>query len=201
MNESGKVPRFATIDIDRASGSLAGMIADWYGNAPLPNARISADIVAQRLARFQMQPPAGETIRATQDGGMEAASETGQSPVDAASPGTSVLTLASEALSESIAALKACVEAMHGDHPGDDSYWQAVDLAEAVITKADFRQVCPDAEAAGEPGSREHAQAIVRDARAVLDRLVLHSPDHGVDEFLDAISDARLLVAKIDGAE
>lgn len=47
----------------------------------------------------------------------------------------------------------------------------------------------------------ESAEAMVRDARAVLDRLVRHSPDHGVDEFLDAINDARILVARIDGAE
>lgn len=47
----------------------------------------------------------------------------------------------------------------------------------------------------------EAGDALVRDARAVLDRLIQYSPDHGVDEFLDAIRDARLLVAKIDGAE
>ncbi|RWO22803.1 hypothetical protein [Mesorhizobium sp.] len=42
----------ALVDIGRASESIAEMVADWYGNAPLPNARISADIIAQRLARF-----------------------------------------------------------------------------------------------------------------------------------------------------
>lgn len=47
----------------------------------------------------------------------------------------------------------------------------------------------------------ESASALVIQARVVLDRLVQFSPDHGVDEFLDAINDARLLVAKIDGAE
>lgn len=69
--------------------------------------------------------------------------------------------------------------------------------------RADDAMGCPElgAEVAGEPGSQEHAQTIVRDARALLDRIVLHSPDHGVDEFLDAIRDARLLIAKIDGAE
>lgn len=40
-------------------------------------------VVDQKL---RMQPPAGETIRSTQDGSMEGASETGQSPVDASSP-------------------------------------------------------------------------------------------------------------------
>lgn len=103
---------------------------------------------------------------------------------------TSVLTLASEALSDAVAALKECAERMSGDHPGSDDYWRAVERAEAII-----------AYAAGEPGSQEHARAIVRDARAVLDRLVRYSPDHGVDEFLDVINDARLLIAKIDGAE
>jgi hypothetical protein len=46
------------IDISRASESLAGMVADWYGGTTsLPNARISADVIAQRLNRFEMQPP------------------------------------------------------------------------------------------------------------------------------------------------
>ena len=58
-----------------------------------------------------------------------------------------------------------------------------------------------DAIEGDEPGSQEFSQQIVREARAVLDRLVTYSPDHGVDEFLDAIRDARLLVARIDGAE
>ncbi|WP_136617015.1 MULTISPECIES: hypothetical protein [Mesorhizobium] len=40
------------LDIDRASESIAEMVADWYGNAPLPNARITASVIAQRLARF-----------------------------------------------------------------------------------------------------------------------------------------------------
>lgn len=153
------------IDRDRASESIAEMVAVWYGNAPLPNARITADVIAQRLDRFA-----------------------GQSAV----PANSVLSLTSAALSDAIEALRVCVEAMSQDHPGDDSYWDAVRNAEAIIAKA---------EVAGEPGSQEHAQTIVRDARALLDRIVLHSPDHGVDEFLDAIRDARLLIAKIDGAE
>lgn len=158
---------FQTIDLDRASESLAGMVADWYGNAPLPNARITAEVIAQRLDRFAVK---------------------------------SVLSLTSADLSEAVAALKACVAAMHNDHPGDNEYWKAAELAEYVIMKVDFRQVCPD-EVCGDHGSEEHAQTIVRDARALLDRLVMHAPDHGVDEFLDAIRDARLLVAKIDGAE
>jgi len=41
-----------TIDVSRAAESLAGMVADWYGDAPLPNARITAHAIAQRLARF-----------------------------------------------------------------------------------------------------------------------------------------------------
>lgn len=41
-----------TLDIGRASESIAEMVADWYGNAPLPNARITAEVIAQRLARF-----------------------------------------------------------------------------------------------------------------------------------------------------
>jgi hypothetical protein len=49
--------RLVTIDIGRASASLADMIAEWYGNAPLPNARISAVTIATRLSRFEMQPP------------------------------------------------------------------------------------------------------------------------------------------------
>ena len=47
----------------------------------------------------------------------------------------------------------------------------------------------------------ESASALVIQTRVVLDRLVQFSPDHGDDEFLDAINDARLLVVKIDGAE
>lgn len=47
------------VDIDRASESIAGMVADWYGDAPLPNARISADIIARRLRRFVV--PANKT--------------------------------------------------------------------------------------------------------------------------------------------
>lgn len=45
--------RLVTIDIGRAAESLAGMIAEWYGNAPLPNARISAVTIATRLSRFE----------------------------------------------------------------------------------------------------------------------------------------------------
>ncbi len=150
------------IDRDRASESIAEMVADWYGNAPLPNARITAEVIAQRLDRFAVK---------------------------------SVLSLTSADLSEAVAALKACVAAMHNDHPGDNEYWKAAELAGYVIMKVDFRQVCPD-EVCGDHGSEEHAQTIVRDARALLDRLVMHAPDHGVDEFLDAIRDARLLVAK-----
>lgn len=47
----------------------------------------------------------------------------------------------------------------------------------------------------------ETAEAIVIDARALLDRLVQYSPDVGVDEFHDALNDARYLIARIDGAE
>ena len=53
--------------------------------------------------------------------------------------GTSVLTIASEALSEAVAALKACVDRMTDDHPGSNEYWQAVELAEAVIAKSEGR--------------------------------------------------------------
>lgn len=42
----------AALDIGKASVSIAEMVADWYGNAPLPNARITASVVAARLARF-----------------------------------------------------------------------------------------------------------------------------------------------------
>lgn len=45
------------VDIGRASESIAGMVADWYGNAPLPNARITADVIAQRLTRFIVPAP------------------------------------------------------------------------------------------------------------------------------------------------
>ena len=41
-----------------------------------------ADLIKEAI---RMQPPAGETIRSTQDGSMEGASVTGQSPVDASS--------------------------------------------------------------------------------------------------------------------
>lgn len=41
-----------SIDIDGAAESLAGMITDWYGAAPLPNARITPEVIAQRLRRF-----------------------------------------------------------------------------------------------------------------------------------------------------
>ena len=40
------------VDIAKASESIAEMVADWYGNAPLPNARITASVIAQRLSRF-----------------------------------------------------------------------------------------------------------------------------------------------------
>lgn len=98
------------IDRDRASESIAEMVADWYGNAPLPNARITADVIAQRLDRFA-----------------------GQSAV----PANSVLSLTSASLSDAIEALRVCVEAMSQDHPGDDSYWDAVRRAEATIAKAE----------------------------------------------------------------
>jgi hypothetical protein len=45
------------------------------------------------------------------------------------------------------------------------------------------------------------AEAIVRSSREVLVRLTAYAPDVGVDEFLDALNDARGLIAKIDGAE
>ncbi|TIL38569.1 hypothetical protein [Mesorhizobium sp.] len=48
------------VDIGRASESIAEMVADWYGNAPLPNARITADIIARRLSRFSL--PASEAV-------------------------------------------------------------------------------------------------------------------------------------------
>lgn len=47
----------AMIDVDRASESIASMVADWYGNAPLPNARITANVIARRLARFALADP------------------------------------------------------------------------------------------------------------------------------------------------
>lgn len=47
----------------------------------------------------------------------------------------------------------------------------------------------------------ERAEQLVREARDVLLRVQTYAPDVGVDEFLDAIHDARLLIAKIDGAE
>lgn len=37
---------------------------------------------------------------------------------------------------ELLSALEACVSSMHGDHPGDNSYWRAVETAEAIIAKA-----------------------------------------------------------------
>lgn len=56
----------AALDIGRASESIAGMVADWYGNAPLPNARITASIIAKRLSRFIPTPTnAGVTEPAT----------------------------------------------------------------------------------------------------------------------------------------
>lgn len=45
------------------------------------------------------------------------------------------------------------------------------------------------------------AEAIVREARDVLNRLEMYAPDVGVDGFHDALHDARLLIARIDGAE
>jgi hypothetical protein len=47
----------------------------------------------------------------------------------------------------------------------------------------------------------ETAEALVRSASEVLNRLTAHAPDVGVDEFLDALNDARSLIARIDGAE
>lgn len=35
-----------------------------------------------------------------------------------------------------LAALKACIHEMHTNHPGDNSYWKAVEDAEAAIAKA-----------------------------------------------------------------
>ncbi len=48
---------------------------------------------------------------------------------------------------------------------------------------------------------QERAEQLVREAREVLLRVQTYAPDIGVDEFLDAIHNARLLIAKIDGAE
>lgn len=59
--------------------------------APLPHEDDQAAGVPHTQApapaaeNLEMQPPAGEKIRSTQDGSMETASATGQSPVDAAS--------------------------------------------------------------------------------------------------------------------
>jgi hypothetical protein len=47
----------------------------------------------------------------------------------------------------------------------------------------------------------ETAEELVRSAHAILNRLTAHAPDVGVDEFLDALNDARFLIARIDGAE
>lgn len=47
----------------------------------------------------------------------------------------------------------------------------------------------------------ETAEALVRSASEVLNRLTAYAPDVGVDEFLDALNDARSLIARIDGAE
>lgn len=40
---------------------------------------------------------------------------------------------------EMLTALKACVEAMSNDHPGDNNYWKAVELADAAVAKAEGR--------------------------------------------------------------
>jgi hypothetical protein len=52
-----------------------------------------------------------------------------------------------------------------------------------------------------EANRADEAEQLVREARGVLLRVQIYAPDVGVDEFLDAIHDARLLIAKIDGAE
>jgi hypothetical protein len=36
-----------------------------------------------------------------------------------------------------LAALKSCVESLSVNHPGDNEYWAALELAEAAITKAE----------------------------------------------------------------
>ena len=50
-------------------------------------------------------------------------------------------------------------------------------------------------------GWRSMDEHLVRDSREILTRVEAYAPDIGVDEFLDAIDDARRLVARIDGAE
>lgn len=55
--------RHMTVHVGRASKSLSQMIADWYGDVELPNARISADVIAQRLSRFEMKPRAEHELR------------------------------------------------------------------------------------------------------------------------------------------
>jgi hypothetical protein len=60
----------AMVDINRASASIAIMVADWYGNAPLPAARITAEVIAQRLARFVIAPLSEKPIQTSDTKGL-----------------------------------------------------------------------------------------------------------------------------------
>lgn len=85
--------------------------------------------------------------------------------------------------------LRLCVDALNESDPIHDDYWAAAKAGEDALSSSD-----PD-------GALESAEALVREARDVLGRLFRHAPDMGVDEFHDALRDAHLLMAKIDGAE
>ncbi len=90
-----------------------------------------------------------------------------------------------------LSALKLCVEALGQDHPGSDSYWAAEKAGQDAL----------DYFATAREDATESYEALVREAREVLHRLFRFAPDVGVDEFHDALREAHLLVAKIDGAE
>lgn len=74
----------------------------------------------------------------------------------------------------------------------------AVQKAEAALSAAPVGPVAVSDEMVERA---ESAEATVREARDVLGRLFRFAPDVGVDEFHDALRDAHLLIAKIDGAE
>lgn len=48
----------------------------------------------------------------------------------------SKIAIALESHEDLVAALKACVDRMGDDHPGSNSYWDAVRLGEAALAKA-----------------------------------------------------------------
>jgi hypothetical protein len=58
-----------------------------------------------------------------------------------------------------LAALKACIESMSSDHPGDNSYWRAVELAEKAVAEAEARSRRCETNQVGASGECLHCNA------------------------------------------